>query len=201
MTPTTIDLIRHGEPVGGKKYRGQTDDPLSEKGWVQMRAAVGTQRPWCRIVSSTLSRCSAFAQDLAQTHSLPLELDDRLKEIGFGAWEGHTSEQLQAMDPLAYARFFDDPVKHRPPGAEPLHEFRDRVIAAWDELLERHAGRHVLVVAHAGVIRMVIRHVLDIPLERMYRIHVGNASLTRVQIAVAGNTASPRLMFHDGRLD
>ena len=38
---TTIDLIRHGEPVGGRKYRGQTDDPLSEKGWAQMWAAVG----------------------------------------------------------------------------------------------------------------------------------------------------------------
>ena len=35
-TPTTIDLIRHGEPVGGSKYRGQTDDPLSEKGWAQI---------------------------------------------------------------------------------------------------------------------------------------------------------------------
>ena len=38
---TTIDLIRHGEPVGGRKYRGQTDDPLSEKGWEQMWKAVG----------------------------------------------------------------------------------------------------------------------------------------------------------------
>jgi len=32
-TTTTIDLLRHGEPVGGKRYRGQIDDPLSEKGW------------------------------------------------------------------------------------------------------------------------------------------------------------------------
>jgi alpha-ribazole phosphatase/probable phosphoglycerate mutase len=201
MTSTTIDLIRHGEPVGGKKYRGQTDDPLSEKGWAQMRASVGAHRPWQCIVSSTLSRCSEFARELAQQHALPLELDDRFKEIGFGAWEGRTAEQLRAADPLAYARFFDDPVQHRPPGAEPLHEFRDRVLAAWNELLERHAGRHVLVVAHAGVIRMVIRHVLDVPLERMYRIHVGNASVTRVQINGDGHAVSPRLMFHDGRLE
>ena len=34
---TRIDLIRHGEPVGGRRYRGQIDDPLSEKGWKQMR--------------------------------------------------------------------------------------------------------------------------------------------------------------------
>jgi len=38
---TTLDLMRHGEPVGGRRYRGQMDDPLSEKGWAQMRNAVG----------------------------------------------------------------------------------------------------------------------------------------------------------------
>jgi alpha-ribazole phosphatase/probable phosphoglycerate mutase len=37
---TTLDLLRHGESVGGRKYRGQTDDPLSEKGWAQMRDVV-----------------------------------------------------------------------------------------------------------------------------------------------------------------
>ena len=64
-TLTTIDLIRHGEPVGGSKYRGQTDDPLSEKGWEQMRAAVGDHRPWEAILTSPLARCRAFAEKLA----------------------------------------------------------------------------------------------------------------------------------------
>jgi alpha-ribazole phosphatase len=54
----TLDFMRHGEPVGGRKYRGQLDDPLSEKGWEQMRAAVGEAWPWTRIVSSPLLRCS-----------------------------------------------------------------------------------------------------------------------------------------------
>ena len=83
---TTVDLIRHGEPVGGRKYRGQIDDPLSEKGWAQMRNAVGDFCPWQCVISSALLRCAAFAQELAQRHALPLILDERLKEIGFGAW-------------------------------------------------------------------------------------------------------------------
>ena len=37
---TTIDLLRHGEPLGGGRYRGQMDDALSEKGWQQMWQAV-----------------------------------------------------------------------------------------------------------------------------------------------------------------
>ena len=63
---TTIDLIRHGEPVGGRKYRGQIDDPLSDKGWAQMREAVGDHRPWDVIISSSLSRCLDFARELGQ---------------------------------------------------------------------------------------------------------------------------------------
>ena len=43
---TTLDLMRHGEPVGGRRYRGRTDDPLSEKGWNQMWTAVGDYRGW-----------------------------------------------------------------------------------------------------------------------------------------------------------
>ena len=37
---TTIDLLRHGEPVGGRMLRGATDHPLSETGWQQMTDAV-----------------------------------------------------------------------------------------------------------------------------------------------------------------
>ena len=61
-TPCTlIDIIRHGEPVGGKRYRGQIDDPLSEKGWQQMRDAVAGHNPWDVIISSPLARCNRGA--------------------------------------------------------------------------------------------------------------------------------------------
>ena len=78
MISTTFDLMRHGTPVGGRKYRGQIDDPLSAEGWAQMRAAVAGQCPWDVIISSPLLRCVEFARELAQRHDLALELDDRL---------------------------------------------------------------------------------------------------------------------------
>ena len=102
---TTLDLMRHGEPVGGRRYRGQIDDPLSEKGWAQMRAAVGELAPWDRIVSSPLLRCRAFAEALASAHGLPLTLDERLKEVGFGAWEGKTAAEIEEDAPGTLARF------------------------------------------------------------------------------------------------
>ncbi|MDP3123365.1 MAG: alpha-ribazole phosphatase family protein [Thiobacillus sp.] len=191
-TGTTLDLMRHGEPVGGRKYRGQIDDPLSDKGWVQMRTAVGDAAPWTRIVSSPLVRCHAFAETLAARHGLPLHVDARLKEVGFGAWEGKSAAEIEQDAPGALARFKTDPVHARPAGAEPLADFHARVAAALDDLLAQHAGQHVLLVGHAGVMRMALAWALHIPLEHAYRIEVASASLTRLRFD--GGRAS--LVFH-----
>ena len=189
---TTLDLMRHGEPVGGRRYRGQIDDPLSEKGWAQMRAAVGEAAPWTRIVSSPLLRCRAFAEILADRHGLPLAFDDRLKEVGFGEWEGRSAAEIEQDGPGTLARFKADPVNARPQGAEPLADFQARVAAGLEGLLAQHAGQHVLLVGHAGVIRMALAWALHIPLEHAYRIEVASATLTRLRFD-AGRAS---LIFH-----
>jgi alpha-ribazole phosphatase len=183
---TQIDLLRHGEPVGGRRYRGQIDDPLSDKGWRQMRVATAGEQPWDAIVSSPLARCRAFAEELAGQTGLPLSFDARLKEVGFGVWEGKTADELKAADPDAVFNFKCDPVANRPEGAEPLSDFYQRVVAAYDDLVLEHAGGHLLVVGHAGVMRMLICRVLGLAPERAYRLQVGSAALARLRIEQKG---------------
>lgn len=195
-----IDLIRHGEPVGGRRYRGQVDDPLSEKGWTQMRTAVGDHAPWQQIITSPLLRCREFAHELAQRHQLPVRDEPRFKEIGFGEWEGKSADELRLADPEIIQRFTRDPLNNRPNGAEKLAEFQNRVVAAWTDIVQQNQYQHVLIVAHAGVIRMVIRHVLAMPLDKMFRIQVGNAAITRIKVDKSQQPAWPLLQFHDGRL-
>lgn len=197
---TTIDLLRHGEPVGGRKYRGQTDDPLSDKGWQQMRAAVGEHKTWAHIVSSPLSRCLSFASELAQQHDLPLSVDARFMEVKFGEWEGKTADQLRAVDPDVIERFKRDPINQRPAGAERLEDFLARVRAGWNDLLSEQAGKHVLLVCHAGVIRMALAHALNLPLASTYRIDVPSAGLTRIKVQGVGEAAHHQLLFHHGKL-
>ncbi len=199
-TVTRIDLIRHGEPVGGKRYRGQIDDPLSEKGWAQMRTAVADHHPWDAIVSSSLSRCRLFAEELAACYRLPVMNDPRFMEIGFGEWEGRTAAELLKHDPDALHRFWSDPLNNTPPGAERLADFESRVIEAWGELLKNYQGQHVLLVGHAGMIRMIIRHVLDMPLERMFRLQVALAGISRIEVVGEAENALPQLVFHGGQL-
>lgn len=191
-----IDLLRHGEPVGGRRYRGQIDDPLSDKGWQQMRDAVAGLREWDCIYSSPLKRCAAFAEELAQRLALPLTTDPRLMEIGFGVWEGRTADELRHDDPLRIERFWRDPVAHRPDGAEPIVSFRARVDAAWRDILAAHPGQRMLVVGHAGITRMILSLVLGSPPEHMFRIHVDNAGLTRIRVRGDGADAFPVLVFH-----
>jgi alpha-ribazole phosphatase/probable phosphoglycerate mutase len=194
VSATTLDLMRHGEPVGGRKYRGQIDDPLSDKGWAQMRLALGEHAPWSRIVASPLLRCRAFADELGARLKLPLSIDARLMEVGFGVWEGHTAAEIEAATPGAIARFKADPLHARPAGAEALADFYARVAAALDEIIATHRDQHLLLVGHAGVIRMAFAYALALPLANAYRIEVASASLTRLRF----DGANASLVFHGG---
>lgn len=166
---TYIDIIRHGEPVGGRRYRGYSvDDPLTEKGWTQMRAAVPNTPQWQHIVSSPLKRCLEFSQELANDLQISFSINDNMKEIGFGDWEGKTPEDIIAEDSEALNHFYKDPVNHRPKGAEPLNSFSQRVWAAYQSILEQHQGKHVLVVAHAGVARAITANILKMSLDDVY---------------------------------
>ncbi len=200
ISTTTIDLIRHGEPVGGKKYRGHLDDPLSEKGWNQMRKAVSNHSPWDVVVSSSLLRCAEFAQEMAERHQLPLVLDKRLMELGFGEWEGKTATELMQEDPDNLTRFWSDPINNPPPGAETLHEFQARVIEGWFDAIEQHKGKHILMVGHAGMMRMIIREVLGMPLDNMFRLQVPNAGISRITVDHFEEGELSRLHFHAGQL-
>lgn len=193
---TQFDLLRHGEPVGGSRYRGQRDDELSARGWEQMWTAVGEARHWQQIVTSPLRRCSAFAWSLGDKLGVPVREEDRFREIGFGVWEGKTRAELERIMPGQIARFYADPVNNRPGGAEPLAEFTARVQNGLHEMLDSFTGQSILVVAHAGVIRAILAHALGMTEATMYRINVSNAGISRLR------TSSERgfsLIAHGGR--
>lgn len=175
-----IDLLRHGEPVGGRKYRGQIDDPLSDKGWQEMRQAVDGMDEWDVIVHSPLVRCSAFAEELSRQRQIPAEADDRLKEIGFGVWEGKTGQQIRETWPGAMEAFYLDPVNNQPDGAERLRSFYLRVTDAWEDVIASSGHDHPLLIAHAGVMRAIVSHVLKAPLLSMYRMQITSAGLIRI---------------------
>ncbi|MFZ5492060.1 MAG: histidine phosphatase family protein [Pseudomonadota bacterium] len=178
---TLIDLLRHGEPEGGPRFRGSVDDPLSATGWAQLAAAT-TDQQWDAIVCSPLRRCREFAQALAADRGIDCRIEHDFREISFGLWEGLTTPQVQADYGASLTRFWQDPEAHPPPQGEPLAAFCERVDAAWRRLASDAQGQRVLLVAHGGTIAMVLRGVLGMPLSHAWRIRLGYAGRARLRL-------------------
>lgn len=195
---TIIDLIRHGEPEGGPMFRGAKNDPLSERGWQQMNAAIGPEERWDVVLSSPMERCIRFAETVAERLAIPLHSDARLREIGFGEWEGMTLEQIQTRyGKERLARFWADAELNTPPGGERLSHFQLRIEAAWQEWTERLAGQRVLLVCHGGVVRVAIGAIMGIPRERVLSaMQVPYACRSRVRLDRSDHGSLSCLVSH-----
>lgn len=196
-TQTIIDLIRHGEPVGGERLRGAQDDPLSELGWQQMRQSVGSYKPWSKLLTSPLLRCHEFTQELSTKLDLTYETNKAFREISFGEWEGLRVKDLMTKEPDALRKYWKDPDNCAPKGAERLSDFTQRIHSAWDDLLMKNQGEHTLLVCHGGVIRAILSHVLGMPKENLWNFDVPYANVSRIvyhHFPDGGQTA--QLKFH-----
>jgi broad specificity phosphatase PhoE len=173
-----VTLIRHAITdwnVAGK-FQGHSDITLSESGIAQARCLAERCKRWQvdRVVSSPLKRTLETARIVFPDRDL--ELDDRLKEIHFGAFEGYTHQQN--MTHAAWVAWIDDPFLRPAPGGESYQQVMARAVA-WLEALPKTG--HTVAVTHAGVIRMLVSHVLGLkrPTWRK-RIVLGHTSITRI---------------------
>jgi len=155
-----IALLRHGETTIGHCYRGSLDDALTNKGWVQMETSLENllhnNINWQTIFSSPLKRCLAFAKDWSNRTGATLKVDERLKEIHFGLWEGKTAEELFAKDKDLLTAFWDDPENNTPPEGETLAHLRQRVMQCWQLIYKTAQNKNVLVITHGGPMRILL---------------------------------------------
>ncbi len=175
---TNIDLLRHGEVLGGSCYRGITDDPLTNKGWQQMQGKLDCNKHWDVIISSPLSRCHNFAKLLSSELQLALVTTPAFQEIDFGDWEGKTAEQIDAQ---LLSQFYADPVNFSPPNGEPFNDFQQRILVAWQALLEAQQGKRILLITHAGVIRIILAHSLGLDIQHSFRLKIDHACLSSLE--------------------
>ncbi|MGH8582299.1 MAG: histidine phosphatase family protein, partial [Gammaproteobacteria bacterium] len=169
-----------GEVEGGARYRGSSDDPLTAEGWAQMWAALPEDARWDRIVSSPLARCAGFARELSRRRSLLVEVNQGLREMHFGAWEGRTAADLAVIDGEALTRFWQDPLKYTPPGAETLAQLQSRTLGTLKGVITQYRHQHLLLITHGGPIRILLCQASGKPLEKSLQIEVQPASLHRL---------------------
>ncbi|HXJ84462.1 MAG TPA: histidine phosphatase family protein [Candidatus Methylomirabilis sp.] len=178
-------LARHGQSVANavRRFQGSQDVALSDLGRRQAAALGAALRPGrlSHVYASPLVRARLTAEAVVAELGVPLTLVDDLRELSLGEWEGCTVDEIRAQPGDPYARWVRDPVRHVPPGGEPLADVQERALRAIDAIAGRHPdGDRVLVVSHGGVISACLAHWLGLPLSSIWRLTVGNGSVSRV---------------------
>lgn len=161
----TIYFVRHGQTDWNAEGRlqGQADTDLNETGRAQaarngdLLAGLLAGAPAPDFVSSPLRRTRETMERIRAAMGLEpvgYRADDRLKEIHFGDWQGHTFAELEKVDPGCFARREADKWRFVAPGAgaESYDDVAARV-AAWME----ETRRETVCVAHGGILRSVFR--------------------------------------------
>jgi len=183
-----VYFIRHGETEWNAlmKFQGQTDVPLSDRGRRQAEL-LGKRlagEKFKGFYASDLKRAYETAEIISNHHGLPIETVPELRELNFGAWEGLTNKEISTSFAEELKRWWDKPLSTRIPGGETLGEMVERSVAAIKKIVERHNGENVVVVSHGGAIRSIIGSVLEMDLNKYWRLRLDNACLNIIDFPV-----------------
>lgn len=169
------------------RYAGRCDVPLTPHGEAQAERLAGwaATAGLAAAVASPLSRARETLAPAARAAGLTMRTDARLAELDFGRGEGHTRAEMARLFPVALAAFHRDPVTHHLPAGEDPHHAVARATACLTELAAEFAGQRVLIVWHSTVMRLVLCHLLDIPLPSYRRVFpsVRSSGLTEIHLA------------------
>jgi len=130
------------------------------------------------VYSSPLKRALTTAQMIAVPHGLEVSAIAELVELDFGDWDGLTYHEIAEIAPQQFNRWLADPAQVRPPNGETLLEMSQRVMEAINGIIAAHLGETVVVVTHGGPARVIVCHVLGIPLSEQWRIRQDLAAVS-----------------------
>ena len=154
-----VVLVRHGETadnVAGR-FLGRSDPALTDRG-AEAARRLGPLPAGAVVVSSPARRAIETAALLGAGDPL---VDEALREVDFGTWEGSTRDEVERLDPEGYAAFAHGEVVGFPEG-ETVAALGDRT----HDALGRHGVPDLVVVTHATVIRVLVAALLGLPIGR-----------------------------------
>jgi broad specificity phosphatase PhoE len=156
-----IFFVRHGATALAGTFCGQSDPSLDARGRRQVSALLNelAEQAIEVVYASDLRRAQETGAMLAAARGIPMHTLEGLREIHFGEWEGLTWQAIERRDPEYAERWLREYPACAAPGGEPLDRFEARVLKTMEGLL-REETRAMVVVSHAGVIRVVLQQLL-----------------------------------------
>ena len=187
---TRVILVRHGESSYNveRRVQGHCDlSTLTEKGET-MAAQVATalkDLKFDAIYSSPLQRAKRTADIVRDGLVNPPELQttEELREINLPLWEGLLFTEVEAKFPDEYLDWKDQPHKLRmtlPDGTEffPVPEIFEQAKRFWNTVIPQHEGQTILIVAHSGINRALIKTAIGLQPEAYQRFHISNCGIS-----------------------
>lgn len=174
-----VHLIRHTAVAAPGICYGRHDVPLADT-FAAEAAQLRARLPPApagghRAFSSPAARCRALAAEFAEH----VALDERLREMHFGAWENRLWADLP---PAETEPWMVDYVNLAPPEGETFGALQRRAAAFLAGLAAAAAGQGpVLVFTHGGTIRALLCHCLGVPLRNAFQLRIDYASITKIQ--------------------
>ncbi|AFY46822.1 fructose-2,6-bisphosphatase [Nostoc sp. PCC 7524] len=179
-------LVRHGETEWNRqtRFQGQIDVPLNDNGRKQAQKAGEFLKDVALdfAVSSTMARPKETAEIILQHHpSVNLELQDGLREIGHGLWEGKLEVEIEQEFPGELHRWRTTPAEVQMPEGENLQQVWERSTATWQAIVQsalenqRQTG---LIVAHDATNKTLLCHILGLPADNFWNFRQGNGAVS-----------------------
>lgn len=178
---TWLVIVRHGETEWNRERRIQgyhADSALTAAGEAQAAALAGrlAREGIDALFASDLGRTRSTAHPIGQATGVAPVHDPGLRERSYGIFEGRTFAEIQEHYPAEYGRIMARDPDYAAPGGESALQFRDRVLATLERIAVNCLGKRAAVVTHQGVLGVLYRHALDLPLDSTQRPPMLNAS-------------------------
>ena len=177
-----IFLVRHGQTDANLNHvvQGQSDTPLNENGIRQAKDVASKLKNVNAevVISSDLKRARQTAEIISRTCGLPLILDERLREMKLGLWEGKTFEDVM-KDPAAVI-WSEKPSQWKINGSETLEEVQKRMVAAISEFSKRYET--FIVVSHGIAISTFVIFVKKLSLDSMWNYLPDNTAVMEIEM-------------------
>jgi alpha-ribazole phosphatase len=133
------------------------------------------------IYTSDLQRAVRSAEIIAEPYGLTPAQLPALRERSFGIWEGMTFSGIRQMYPSEFEAWAGNPLRYSPAGGESTLEVNNRVMQALREIVSRHDGENIAIVAHGGVNRIMLCNIMGIPLENIFRVEQDYAAVNIIE--------------------
>jgi broad specificity phosphatase PhoE len=180
---TRIILVRHGEVKGIEtpRFRGSADLPLTERGLRQSELTrdhllyLGVA---AAIYSSPLRGCAQTAAIFGQSQAVAVNYASELNDIDHGLWRGQTHDDIRRSDPLGFDTWVANPEKTQFPGGESLQSAADRALVTLSVARTASVGSTILLVSYDSIIRLLLLHVLGLPLARYATLDVAPCGIS-----------------------